>query len=427
MVNYNTINIYKRKRDDGQALILKLFLFILSPFISFLYSLKNANSRSSYIIYFLFGIIFCWHMEPNPNAAHYDDLSGIKERFLTTRITTDYLINAINNFFSFSGEGEKEIYEIFLNWFTRQFSDNPHLFFTFASIPFLIFFLKSLKKITNDPKFNNTITCLVILVLFVLPRDIITVQNPRYCTGMWLVVLSILTYFLENRKQTVAITMILFSVIFHSGFWATVFICATCLLLMKYPKISILLFYISIPFSFIAFDAYSIISIDSLPIPENFSKWIQNYFNEDSVNSLGSHLGTSGFFWVNIAFDIVKKVAYIGIPIILLTNKKEIEENDKAKNMLYFFIAYITIVNILQSIPVLGQRTYFVSRILSIFMWFKFIYPQKKGYLMFILFSCSWEIFYRYFYKGALNCSVPYDIFFLPAPVLISDFWGVTS
>ena len=300
--------------NDGHALIFKLILFIISPFVSFLYSLKNANSKSSYIIYFIFGVIFCWHMEPNP-SAHYDDLTGIKERFLTTRVSTHYLQEQINEFFSFSGDGEKEIYEIFLNWLTRQFSDNPHLSFTLASIPFLIFFLKCLKRVTNDPKFNNSITSLIILALFVLPRDIITVQNPRYCTGMWLVVLAIFIYHLDKRKKILACLMVFSAVFFHSGFWATMAIFIACTFISKFHKISVILFYVSIPFSFLAFDAYSVISIESLPIPDNFARWINNYFNDDSVNQLGKSFGTSGYYWINIMFDILKKIAYVGIAV----------------------------------------------------------------------------------------------------------------
>lgn len=413
--------------NDGHALIFKLILFIISPFVSFLYSLKNANSKSSYIIYFIFGVIFCWHMEPNP-SAHYDDLTGIKERFLTTRVSTHYLQEQINEFFSFSGDGEKEIYEIFLNWLTRQFSDNPHLFFTLASIPFLIFFLKCLKRVTNDPKFNNSITSLIILALFVLPRDIITVQNPRYCTGMWLVVLAIFIYHLDKRKKILACLMVFSAVFFHSGFWATMAIFIACTFISKFHKISVILFYVSIPFSFLAFDAYSVISIESLPIPDNFARWINNYFNDDSVNQLGKSFGTSGYYWINIMFDILKKIAYVGIAVLLLRERKSIDQRkDGCKELFYFFITYFAIVNIIQSIPVLNQRTYFVVRILAIFMWFKLMYPKKNGYLLFVLFTCSWEIFYRYFYKGAVNSSVPYDIFYAPLPVLISDFWGATT
>lgn len=427
-MEYNKSIYHNTTYNDGKALLFKLTLFIISPFFSFIYSLKNANSKSSYIIYFIFGIIFCWHMEPNPNAAHYDDLTGIKERFLSNRITTEYLQVQISEFFSFSGDGEKEIYEIFLNWLTRQFSDNPHLFFALASIPFLIFFLKCLKRITNDPKFNNSIVCLIILALFVLPRDIITVQNPRYCTGMWLVVLAIFIYYLDKRKKILACLMLLSSVLFHSGFWATVAIFIACEFISKFHKTSVIFFYISIPFSFLALDAYSIISIESLPIPENLAKWIDNYFNDDSINELGKSFGTSGFYWVNIMFDIIKKIAYIGIAILLLKEREDIDKRDDGfKELFYFFITYFAIVNIIQSIPVLNQRTYFIVRIIAIFLWFKLIYPKKSGYLMFILFACSWEIFYRYFYKGAVNSSVPYDIFYAPLPTLISDFWGAIN
>ena len=78
----------------------------------------------------------------------------------------------------------------------------------------------------------------------------------------------------------------------------------------------------------------------------------------------------------------------------------------------------------MQAIPVLGYRSYFVTRILSMYFWIIMVYPRNNKYLLYLLAANSWEIFYRYFYKGAVNSSVPKIFFIEPLPVVIYNYWG---
>jgi hypothetical protein len=189
-----------------------------------------------------------------------------------------------------------------------------------------------------------------------------------------------------------------------------------------------LLLYISIPISFISYDFISIIDLSSLPLPSNLTNWASWHFNEESYAKAILREGSSGYFWVGISFVFIRQIAYAIIPIVLWKFKDEINKRkDGIKNLFSFFLFYFAIVNFIQSVPVLGERSYFISRILAIYLWFKIIYPRYNKYLLFILLSCSLEIFSRYFYKGAVASSVPLDIFYSNLPQLIMDFWGVTK
>lgn len=89
---------------------IKLVAFIIYPFGAFLLSLRNAASRSSYMIYALFGVLFCWHLNP-VDLSRYDDLQGIMERVVATNISWNDLVKQFSAYFSFSDDAPKELYE----------------------------------------------------------------------------------------------------------------------------------------------------------------------------------------------------------------------------------------------------------------------------------------------------------------------------
>lgn len=335
---------------------------------------------------------------------------------------------ANNTFFSFDGEGSKELFEIILTGIIKEFSNNPHVFFAAASVFYLTFNLKSLKYITDDIKFHNSWSCLLIMFLFVLPRDIITVQNPRYSVAMWLAVYGTLRFFYNKKNRLLSVLLIFLSPAFHSGLWFFVIVFIIGLIVSKNTKATYYFYCISIPLVFLSVDVISMVDISSLPLPSNLKIWASWHFNKDTYETAILGKGSSGFFWVSKFFNILSRFVYVIMPIILYKNKEEImRKQDGTKELFYFSLFYFAITNCIQSVPVLGGRAYFVTRILSILLWFKIMFPKKGNFLILLLFSCSWEIFYRYFYHGAVYTSVPNNIFYSSLPQLISDFWGVSS
>lgn len=418
--------MYQKLQDSPIELKVKLIVFIINPFIAFLLSLANAASRSSYIIFALFGIVFCWHLNPT-GLGQYDDLIGIMQRVISTDFTTAEIIDQIKAFFSFAKDSPKELYENILIWFTKLFSDNPHLFFAIASIPYLYFMLKSLRKITDDPKFTNSILCLIVLALFVLPRDIITVQNPRFTTGVWMAIYGTIMFFSGKKNQLRYYLLILLTPCVHSGFWFYIIIFTLGIYAMRFRKLTIWLLYISVPFSYLSYDLIASINFSSLPLPSTLSLWMERYMSEEKFNTHIMNAGASGYFWVSQAFNSFRNTMYLLIPYYLWKYRKEIDERTDIKGLFNFYLYFYAIVNFIQFVPVLGERFFWIVRILGIFLWFKVIFPRHKNILLLIFLSCSWDIFRRYFYTGALYRSVPLEIFYYPLPYLIADFWGVTT
>lgn len=84
----------------------------------------------------------------------------------------------------------------------------------------------SVRKLVSDNKFPlYGLMPLIIILLFVIPRDIVTVQNPRYTTGVWLTMWGFLNYFDKSKsKSCLYFIPILIAPFIHSGFWPMIFI-----------------------------------------------------------------------------------------------------------------------------------------------------------------------------------------------------------
>lgn len=409
--------------DNGLGV--KLLLFVISPFISFLYSLKNPASRSSYIIYFLFGVIFCWHMDSR-NPGHYDDYIGIMERFINdSAYSFSELCEIFIKSITLADDAPKDFFEVFLTSVTKWISDNYHLFFAFASIFYLTFMLSSLKIITNDKKFRAGLWGLVIMGLFVLPRDIVTVQNPRYTCGLWFNVMNTLNFYLiDTRKRWLFAILVVFSPLFHSGMWPYVFFFFFCMVMSKIIKaerIYALLFYISIPFSFLSYDVLSQFNFQALGLPSYIQASLDTYFSDESYARFIENAGRAGFWWVRAIFDWLTIAAYSLIPVYLMKYCDEIKDDKRMTHFFNHFLLFAAIVNFVQAIPEFGNRYYHFFRIFVIFMWFKIVFPRHNNLLKFVIFAVSFITINRYFLGGAVSVCVPPGIWWKPLPWLIFD------
>ena len=153
--------------------------------------------------------------------------------------------------------------------------------------------------------------------------------------------------------------------------------------------------------------------------------WVENYMSEDFYAKYVMNEGASGFYWVAQGMTAFRNTVYLLIPIYLWKQRDKINERLDLNRFFQFYLYLYAVVNFIQFVPVVGERYYWIVQILSIFFWFKVIYPKHNKILLLILFSCSYHILRRYVYGGAVASSVPLEIFYTPLPSLIADFWSI--
>lgn len=418
--NDNSLKWYQLEPNDAKELVIKLVLFVICPFAAFLGSLLRPTSKSSFVIYFLFGILFCWHMDP-AGLTEYDDYMGIRDEFLAYKYSMADFLEKFVGYITLQGK-ERDLYSVFLNAFTRIFSSNFHLYFAIASIPYLIFSLASVRKLTESEEFPRCgIYALLIILLFVIPRDIVTVQNPRYTTAVWISMWGFLNYFDRSKSNWKWYTIpIILSVVLHTGLLPMVLVFLMAIIVPLPVKKIELIFFVSIPFSFFSYELFANINYSFLP--SFLSYWIQSYLSDDMYAKLILNKGRSGFFWVTQLFSYISYVAYFLIPIMMMKYKEQILENSEIGKLYPFYILLFSITNFIRMLPTIGVRYFLTIQIMSVYMFFKVFYPMKKNYFWVLLFAWSFPIFLRWFYSGAGLHLVPKNIYFDNLFSLINDY-----
>lgn len=418
--NDRSLKWYQLEPNDAKELVIKLVLFVLCPFAAFLGSLLRPTSKSSFVIYFLFGILFCWHMDP-AGLTEYDDYMGIRDEFLAYKYSMADFLEKFVGYITLQGK-ERDLYSVFLNAFTRIFSSNFHLYFAIASIPYLIFSLASVRKLTESEEFPRCgIYALLIILLFVIPRDIVTVQNPRYTTAVWISMWGFLNYFDRSKSnwKWYAIPIIL-SVVLHTGLLPMVLVFLMAIIVPLPVKKIELIFFVSIPFSFFSYELFA--SINYSFLPSFLSHWIQSYLSDEMYAKLILNKGRSGFFWVTQLFSYISYVAYFLIPIMMMKYKEQILENSEIGKLYPFYILLFSVTNFIRMLPTIGVRYFLTIQIMSVYMFFKVFYPMKKNYFWVLLFAWSFPIFLRWFYSGAGLHLVPKNIYIDNLFSLVNDY-----
>lgn len=414
------LHTYKKTyNNSGKERLYYILFFLIWPFGALLSTLKYMKGKHFLFIYGLFCILFCWNMDVT-NPERYDDLGNISLMFSYNNIDTADFLNILKKYFSGHQDATRELYLYFMIWFTRLFSDNPHTFFALCSIPYLFFQIKCFRIIIDNPKFHNGWIGFLFIFLFMLPRDIITVQNPRFTTALWLCIYVIMKYYCSNGNWKTLLWLALTPII-HSSFWVFIGLFVVGVFSKHFQNVLMPLVYLSIPFSYMSTEIANGLDITSIiPLPDSLSSWASSYLERETTSK---EYGTSGMFWIPILFDFLRRTVCLMVPFLLWKRRRII--NEKHKALLSFYLFFYAFVNFMQPVPVLGDRYMWFVQILSIYMLFLAYGVQARKYLIIILIANSWYIFNRYLYKGAVKNCVPTIIFYTPAPYIINEYWGV--
>lgn len=426
---YNNNNRVSWPNEPQDAIVQKLAYFTLWPFGTWLWAIWRANTKSSYVIFFLFSLLICWHFEETGYTHVYDDFLGIRDRFIKETHSIIQVFNDISLYLQMSDKAPKELYENILNCIVKDIcGGNYHLFFLLAAIPVVICQLNILKYITEDSKFpEGSIIGLIILAMFIFPRDIVTVQNPRFVTGFWVCVLASIYYYCGYGNKLWCLILIVISPFFHSAMLVYVVIfCASIFVPMRWRYLEVFAL-CSIPFMFFDAGLLSSVNIQLDFLPNAIRVWSERQMSDKFYAKFILNEGRSGFWWISSLFELLLKLAYIYMTYSLIKNKDKFIEIIELKGIYYFYLFVFAIINLIQFVPILGERFFWFSRVFCLFVWFKALYGINNKPLYFLLFACSWGLIrrYGYFMGGALACSTPADIYFAPLPYLLGKglFW----
>lgn len=385
------------QKENNQDKAIKVILFLVSPFFSFLYSLRNMKTKSSFVVFFLFAVFFGMSFTISEG---YNDTTGLdgayyRDMFEFAKYDSfrDYMAE-LDSFFSFN-DGKKDYYADTVSFFVSRFSDNYHVMFMVFAIIFAFFSLKSFKILTSEDNFDTSIACFILAYLFMI-NQIFNINGVRFWTAAWIGVYSILQIFVKDNKHFFPLAFI--TPFFHGSYWIFIAVLLIAFFLRKFEKFWIVLFFISFFITSFAVDTITS-NIDILP--PFLAKLATSYTDTDYIK-LRNTTGT-GYSWVADTFKFIEKF-YINLLVFLfIKNSSTIKSNPKTKNLYLFILVWMVFVNFFMYVPSLGVRYVLLAYPLITYVWlmsFKDFKYKNVLYAMPVIFSFHFfGMIYNYYPK----------------------------
>lgn len=380
----------------------KLILFLISPFVAFLYSLRSMNTRSSYAVFLGFSLCFGMAFSVQSYESAGVNASGIDAgRYRlhfeqSANIPSAEFFKDMKAYFKFD-EGEKDFYLASMMFLVSRFTHNYHWLFLSLAFVFAFFQLKSLKFLTDNENWENTLFC-VFLACFFAWNQIFNINAMRYYTAAWIAVYSILEIFINNKK--IYFVLLFTTPFFHFSFWLIAGIVSLAYLLKRMEWFWIVVFGISFFSSTVLAE---IINISADNLPDFIAGTVRGYTDVNRMFEDSSFSG-SGFWWVPMVFDRMYKIYTNLLVVLLIVQRKNIRET-KSWNLYLFIIIFMTFINFAMPIPALGTRSIVMTFPIIAYLWLENMGKVKYKWLIYAFpFVWAFKILtYVGFYKTVLD------------------------
>ena len=180
----------------------KLILFLLSPFLAFVYSLKNIKTRSSFVVFFWTAIFFGMSMVYAPDNKFDGHWHAYDFQTYVTMTSSQYWAK-VHSFFSFDNILEvKDLYDVTVKYLVSHVTGNYHVFFMVLAIVFAFFSLKTFKIFTSESKFDKSLMAYILAYIF-MSIQIFEINGVRFYTAAWIALLCLFKIFREGDNRYV--------------------------------------------------------------------------------------------------------------------------------------------------------------------------------------------------------------------------------
>ena len=390
----------------------KAILFILNPFISAIFSLKDirdgVSHRFLYLWFLIFGIGFCAISEVA------DSFRYVEKFMIEHNYTWSQYMMEINEYFTFESN-IKDIYTLTVNFFVGRFTNNYHwTYFIYAAV-FGFFYIKSLKIFLRHNNVSNNIVFYALLFMFCYSNPIYNINGVRFWTAAWIGVYVALSVFVEKDYKKLPLLILLPLVHGSSVIW--VVIMAIALLLSRFQNITIGLFIAS---SFVSAVSYLNIMNDySYLLPQFLQNQIWSYTESEMALKRLSGVSQYGKAYADF---LIALPGYFQILLsyLLILNRKEINRDKRAGYVLTIMLALAAITNFLSGIPSMGRFKAMVIPMLVIVWAYNYrILKKYDKYFNVVPFIYAYSLLYWYRRMSAIS---ELYLYIFPAPLTVIKY-----
>lgn len=384
-----------------------LILFFLNPFLSAIVSLKNirdgVSHRILYLWFLVFGIGFCAMSE----AA--DSFRYVEEFMMESQYTWGRYLQEVKEWATFESN-IKDIYTLTVNVLVGKFTSNYHWTYLVYAAVFGFFYIKSLKIFLKHQMVKKEIVFYALLFMFCYSNPIFNINGVRFWTAAWIGVYVALNLFVEKKHKMLPLLILMPLVHGSSVIWVAIMVAA--IILSRFQKVTIGLYLAS---SFVSAVSYlSILNDYSDMLPQFMQDQIWSY--TESEMALERMAGISQYGAAYADFLIALPGYFqILLSILLILNRKEINQNKEAGILMTVTLALAAITNFLSGIPSMGRFQAFVIPFLVI-VWSMNHDVLKKYDKVFYAVPILYAYSLLYWYRNMSSVTELY-LYVFPAPL----------
>ena len=373
----------------------KIILFLLWPFAAFLYALKDIKSNSSYFIFagfcVLFGVTF---IAQNEGADSFRYVESLRQFSMEGAD----IWSIIAEYFTFD-TNIKDLYIYVMYYLTSLFtSSNYHVFFLFVSLVFSYFYLKSMRFVTGNASFSNTLPMLLLIFLFTYSNPIFNINGVRFWTTAWVAVYLVFQVVVRQRKEYMFFLFLL--PLMHAAY--TMFVIFFFVIYFACKNLNVLswLFIVSLFFSDVAYNY-----MDNITpyLPTFLRNMVWSYTESDNALAKMDGLGPSYARLLNA----LPHYFIVLLIILFIRERKRIQTDKSSKRMLLFLLGYQSLVNLCVFIPSMSRFNE-LSIPLVVYIWVNSYEVMKKYNKILYLIPFVYAYSLRYWLKNMLSISDPF-------------------
>ena len=390
----------------------KIFLFLLNPFISAIVSLKNIRDGNShrilYLWFLVFGIGFCATNEAADSFRYVEDF------MMESQYTWGRYLQEVREWATFESN-IKDIYTLTINVLVGQFTRNYHWTYLVYAAVFGFFYIKSLKIFLKHQMIRNEIVFYALLFMFCYSNPIFNINGVRFWTAAWIGVYVALNLFVERKYRMIPLLILMPLVHGSSVIWVAIMMAS--LLLSRFQKVTIGLYLAS---SFVSAVSYlNILNDYSYMLPQFMQNQIWSY--TESEMALERMAGISQYGAAYADFLIALPGYFqILLCILLILNRREINQNKEAGILMTVMLALAAITNFLSGIPSMGRFKAFVIPFLVI-VWSMNHDVLKKYDKVFYAIPILYAYSLLYWYRHMSSVTELY-LYIFPAPLTAINY-----
>lgn len=327
--------------------LISYFCFLIAPFLTFVCSIFHLKKKESLYIVGAFFILYMYSIEYNLKVlydldgwrhASYYEQSTISD--FVYNIKTAFLIEQIPH-----GDWYLDSYINIVGIIAKFFGGSYHLFFALVALFYSTFFIKSLKIILRECKFEDRLVTATVLFWLFMSSHIYSLTGVRFASATWFSIWCTLKLYIDKDKKYLVILFL--STQIHFTFWFYCIIVLIGYFFVKKEKLWIVLALIS---SFLMIIPESSVENVFQQLPSIFSERALGY-GVDRSNEVKDAISQSNF---RKYLEPLGSFVQLAILVMLIYNKNKMAKN-RYYNVFLLLLVVTTFTNIFSFMPDMGR------------------------------------------------------------------------